>query len=329
MGGIFDLSGAGKVWGNTELNAFRMAIDDYQATNNKLTVKFKIEDCQHENSKGISAFQKLTSIDNIKYIVGPTWEVFVATMPLCEAKKVICFAPSHNGVGFQQKTTPLKYSFSAYFDERGYAEAIANEINLKKFNKIGLVSANSAYQDTLVNQLQRQLLVKPTFVERVNDEQSDFRSIILRHDATLDGLIIFLPADKIGQFIKQWAQIRSDKPTLFSDDTLYYLSLAEAKAVKQSGFRIMSSVPQAASDSDFTWTARYKKRFSKLPESPNGPVVYDEVQLLLSCIEDDPSTDSVSSCLARTKSYRGASGTISFGNSQTVTTRSFELLEYH
>ena len=56
LGGIFDLSGAGKVWGNTELNSFQMAIEDYRVEHPNFTVNFKIEYSQYQNNKAISAF---------------------------------------------------------------------------------------------------------------------------------------------------------------------------------------------------------------------------------------------------------------------------------
>jgi branched-chain amino acid transport system substrate-binding protein len=326
LGGIFDLSGAGKVWGHTELNAFKMAIDDFRSLGSSPNVSYEIEDSQHENNRGISAFQKLTSIDGIKYIVGPTWEIFVATIPLCEAKHIICLAPSHNGIGFQSKGSALKYSFSAYFDERGYAGALAAEVNSKKLAKVGIISANTAYHDTLLNFLRKELVVKPLFSERVNDSELDFRSLILRNPSDIDALIVLVQADQIGPFLRQWAQAGRKNPLIFSDDTLNYLSASESDSLKPLDLKIYCSIPKVAPDADGSWDARYKDRNGQLPQAPNGPIVYDETRLLLSCIAQNPAVDSVRTCLSGTTKYHGASGEISFGGSQTVTTRNFELV---
>ena len=64
------------------------------------------------------------------------------------------------------------------------------------------------------------------------DQQTDFRSLILRNQSNIDGLIVLLPADVTAGFFSQWSQVRKDKPTIFSDDTLHYLTPAEADIVR-------------------------------------------------------------------------------------------------
>ena len=103
IGGIFDLSSdAGAIWGNSEKDGFLLAIEDFKAAHPDTEIQYRLEDSAYSATASVSAFHKLTSIDGIRLIVGPTWEPFVAVMPLCQSRRVLCFAPSNFGPAFRE-----------------------------------------------------------------------------------------------------------------------------------------------------------------------------------------------------------------------------------
>ena len=166
IGGIFDLSsGPGAQWGITERNAFLLAIRNFRRHNPGLTVDFEVEDSAYSNQLSVSALQKLASLDGLKYIVGPTWEPFIAVAPVCESRRIICLAPSCNNQYFDR--AELKYVFTLWFDEREYSGVHADFINRHGYKKIALVSGISPYYDALTDAFLRRVKVKPAYLQRV------------------------------------------------------------------------------------------------------------------------------------------------------------------
>ncbi|RME58330.1 MAG: hypothetical protein D6780_06955, partial [Candidatus Dadabacteria bacterium] len=106
LAGLFDLSEAGKEWGEAEKNGFLLAIKEFQKKNKRIKVYYRIEDSGYVGAKAVSAFHKLAVIDNTQYLIGPTWETFVSIAPLCKKKKILCIAPSHGGEIFSKKDNP-------------------------------------------------------------------------------------------------------------------------------------------------------------------------------------------------------------------------------
>lgn len=320
VAGIFDLSaGAGSVWGQTERNSFLLAIADFEAKYKDIKVKVTLEDSHYSNTDSVKAIQKLISVDKIKLFVGPTWEVFSAIIPVCEIRKAICFAPSHNSVEFDNNM--LKYSFSAWFDEREYALAHANKLNSDNYKHTVLLTGTSAYYEALYVSMDSALKSKPVFSAKVLSDEKDFRSLITKIPSNVDSLAIFLLGDGAAQsFFKQWAEIRKDRPDVFTDDAVAYFD--PPLNLKSLGFKVFYSAPELKSDLLEDYSRRYKERFGQEPASPSGPVAYDETMILLNCARDSlPDTEKVRNCVAKTENYRGVSGLISFGGKQTSTGR--------
>ncbi len=319
LGGIFDISGAGAAWGVSEKRGFELAISDRQKSNPGSRIRYIIEDSAYSNTKAVSAFQKLTSVDGVKFIVGPTWEPFEAVLPLCESRKIVCLSPSYSSHSFDQTTT--KYSFSLWFDNDDYSKLIAEQINQIKDSSVALVSTISPYYDGLVDQLLTNLNLKPNTVERCNPSERDYRSVIGRIPKTIDSLVLFLLGDGGFQaFIRQWTELRTDRPTIYSDDAVLYLS--PAIDLDTQGFKLFYSAPDLTVLNSSGFNQRYLERFGEEPKSPSAAIAYDATRLLLDCIAADPkSSVEVSSCITRVSAHHGQSGIISFAGGNRVKTR--------
>lgn len=322
IGGIFDLtSEAGRIWGQAEKNAFLLAIRDFESRN-AIKVESFLEDSAYSNTASVSAFQKLTSVNGVKYIVGPTWEMFVATMPLCERNKVVCLAPSNNSLEFDNPK--LKFSFTAEFRENGYSDVIAAELNQKQLKDTIIFAAISPYADPLVENLLSKLKFKPAVVHRVLPANQDFRTLISKTPETAEALILFLLND--GQeyaFLKQWYEIKRHDILIYTDDSpIFDAALDKIRALKLD---IHYSRHYFPPDVKKRWDSKYQAAYGQAPQAPSSSVAYDETALLLECAKKDPDPASVSSCIASTTGYPGYSGTISFAGKQVAQDRKFEL----
>lgn len=315
IGGIFDLSGGGAIWGVSERNAFSLAVKDFEAKNPGTNVRTFIEDSQFSNKQTITALQKLISVDKVSYVVGATWETTVPMLSVCEARKVVCMSPSYHGKEYYQR--PWRYNFTAWFDDRSYTTAIAEAMNEKGYKNIVVYAAITPYYDALVENFLKLSKVKPLQVERMILDERDFRSTISSGPANVDAIVMLLDnAGQIQAFMKQWSELRKDRPDIYSDDLIVFLDPPED--VKRHGFHITYGYPVFDEGVLQEFTKRYEDTFHEKPQASSASVTYDETMLILECAQRDPSAESVRSCVAATKDYRGYSGVFSFNGAQTV-----------
>lgn len=318
IGGLFDLSGGGAIWGKSERNAFELAVTDFKSRHPGVQVQALVEDSQYSSKQTASALQKLISIDKTKYVVGTTWETTAVMMPICESRKVVCISPSYHGREYY--TRPWRYNFTAWFEDTGYMQALVGEMNARGYQRVAVFSAISSYYDQLVESFLALNREKPLTIERMALEERDFRSTITKTPEDLDAVVMLLDnAGQIQAFLKQWAELRKDRPDIYTDDLIVYLDPPED--VSRYGFTFYYSVPVFEPERLAEFSQRYEKAFGTAPEGSSAAVAYDETTIVLECALTDPAVEAVRNCVADTKGYRGYSGTFSFNGGQTVTDR--------
>ena len=325
LAGLFDLTGGGAIWGKTEKNAFLLACKDFEGRHPGVRVESLVEDTMFSSRHTVTAFQKVTSVNKVKYVVGATWETTVAMLPLCEAKKVVCLSPSYHGKEYYVR--PYRYSFTAWFDDRGYTSALVSEMNAKGYKRVAIFAALTPYYDSLVENFIPQSRATVVTQERMVLEERDFRSMLGKVPQNVDAILMLLDnAGQIQAFLKQWSELRKDRPVIYTDDLITYLDPPED--VKRYGFTFFYSYPVFDQKILDGFTKRYRDEYKLAPEGSSAAVTYDETMLLLECVSRDPAVDAVRDCIANTRDYQGYSGKFSFNGGQTVTDRTIGVREY-
>lgn len=318
VGGIFDLTGGGAIWGKTEHNAFLLACKDFESRHPHIDVKPFVEDSMFSSRQTVTALHKLTSVDKISYVVGATWETTVAMMPICEAKRVVCLSPSYHGKEYYER--PWRYNFTAWFDDRGYSRAISDHINSSHLKTIAIFAALTPYYDSLVENLVGNTTAKVVANNRFVLEERDFKSVIAKAPYDLAAIVMLLDnAGQIQAFLKQWSELRRDRPVVYSDDLIVYLDPPDN--ILKYGFTYYYSYPLFDSKQAEEFTSRYTSAYGSRPEGSSGSVTYDETMIVLGCATSSNSAEEARSCVAATSNYKGYSGVISLNGKQTVTNR--------
>src|SRR3989344_4441267 len=98
VGGIFALSGDAAYWGQDEMRGAQLAVDNANKNGgvNGRRIEFIVEDAPavEDLQKGVSAFKKLTEIDHVIAVIGPTWDnVAQAIAPLTDTEKTVVVSP--------------------------------------------------------------------------------------------------------------------------------------------------------------------------------------------------------------------------------------------
>lgn len=315
IAGLFDLTGGGAIWGVSEKNAFRMACEDFENAHPTIKVSPAIEDTAFSNRQTVTALHKVSSINKVSYVVGATWETTVAMMPICEAKKIICISPSYHGKEYY--TRPWRYNFTAWFDDREYAEAIVTQLNERGYDRIAVFAALTPYYDSLVEHLAPRFKGTIVRTERMILDERDFRGMIARLPHDIQAIVMLLDnAGQIQAFMRQWAETRRDRPDIYSDDLIAYLDPPEN--ISRYGFDISYSYPLLEASELHQFNERYRARYNEPPQGSSAIVTYDETMLLLSCMERSRDVEGVRECLANTHEYKGLSGRFSFDGKQTA-----------
>lgn len=325
IAGLFDLTGGGAIWGTSERNAFRMACEDFERDHPNTKVIPLIEDTMFSNRQTVTALHKISAIDKIHYVVGATWETTVAMMPICEAKKIICISPSYHGKEYY--TRPWRYNFTAWFDDRDYAETIVAQLNERGYERIAIFAAFTPYYDSLVEHLTPRFKGRITRTERMTLEERDFRAMIARVPRDIQAIVMLLDnAGQIQAFMKQWSETRRDRPDIYSDDLISYLDPPEE--ISRYGFDIFYSYPIFKASQLLRFNERYRARYNQPPTGSSAIVTYDETMLLLSCMHRAPEVEGVRECLVNTHEYDGLSGRFSFDGRQTASGRTIGIKRY-
>ena len=318
VAGLFDLTGGGAIWGKSERNAFLMACDDFTRDHPTVKVIPLVEDTMFSSRQTVTALQKVSSVDKISYVVGATWETTVAMMPLCEAKRILCVSPSYHGKEYYAR--PWRYNFTAWFDDRDYAGALVNQMNERGYKKIAIFAAITPYYDSLVEHLTPRAKGPIVSTQRMVLDERDFRSMIARVPRDVDAIVMLLDnAGQIQAFLKQWSELRRDRPDIYSDDLIEYLDPPEN--ITTYGFTYFYSYPIFDQTRLQTFNDRYRVAYKEPPQGSSAVVAYDETILLLLCAERSATLEATRECVATTRDFQGMSGTFSFNGGQTASGR--------
>jgi branched-chain amino acid transport system substrate-binding protein len=327
LGGIFDLTnGPGGLWGRGEQDGATLAVEDFNAKSKGLQAAFTSEDSGYDNAKSVSAFTKLTSLNRVAGIIGPTWEPFDAVMPICERKKVLCLSPSLGHAGFNAPS--VRYSFSLWFDNREYARAHMARLQDSKYAKVAIVSAMTSYYELVHDEFQNMLGSRVVASERVSPTAADMRALALKVPKNVDAVVVLLLGGGMAEeFFKRWVELRSDRPVIFTDDAILYYS--EGMHPPALGFKVFYSEPDTGPFDSENFSRRYQKRFGTVPQAPSAAIAYDAATLLLSCLaKNSASTEKTRECLAATEGFKGMSGTLSFAGGHMLKERRMKSTEF-
>lgn len=304
IGGIFDLSSSeGARWGKDERDGFLLAFK------NRPDIPLFVEDGGYSPKKAVSAFRKLVSIHKSNIVIGPTWENFFVTQPMCAQSNLLCISLSSNLGRFDDKSK--RHSLTMWLDERDYARAIAEKIRNENLKRISVVSAQSPYHELLTEQLQFQLEEKISSIKILPTTTNSFRDTIMSLPPDLDGIIILLPqSGGVSQFVRQWNELRNSRPNFFTDDYILYDRTAHSSIRKQ----IQYVAPHFDLSRQNQFLIEFEKAYGRIPASPAAAIGFDAGSLILACIgaTGKISVWDTEKCIRDTKKHEGISGTIDF-----------------
>jgi len=303
LGVITILTGQYSNVGQASANAARLAVEDFQKENPDQQIKLLLEDDGADQKKGLSAFQKLRSIDKADIILPISTFGIGAVHEIINRERRLTFImgnePYEPEDDFIYMVSPAAIPAEEAFGEHIAQENPNGEILViasqnQAILRFGLAACKGAGKRC-------ELIELPSSSE-------DNRALATRVASSKPAATLFVALPKDSAAFLKTLQGLNFKSKLYFDETIgnsladYREILGNLEFLKDAGYMSVNT------KIDPTFSARYKARFGVEPE-PWTDYAYDSVRLTL--FLKDRSPDDARKWL-QGNSYQGVSGQIIF-----------------
>jgi branched-chain amino acid transport system substrate-binding protein len=318
------LTGDVAMYGIPTLSGMKMAKDEVNQAGGVNGQKLEIVEADNRGDKpeGANITQKFISRDRVVAIVGdPTTGITKVVAPICERNKVVLLSAGATGTGVVELG---KYIFRDTLLDTVAIPALVDyftkTLGYKKFAVI--TSDNNDYSVGLTQVFKNAIKGRNVTVvaeEKVKDGDKDFSAQITNIKAKTPDIIFFSGYYTEGALIMKETRKQGMKVNMFGGDGLYSPTLislggsAVAGSMVYVGFSPEQPTPETARFIE-TYKAKNKGQVPGLFEAQG----YDAVKILAEAMKRAKSNQPVKfrNEVAKTKAFKGVSGTITFRANQ-------------
>jgi branched-chain amino acid transport system substrate-binding protein len=316
IGVILPLSGDASVYGKNLQNGIELALEEGEKNNlSEMQVKLIYEDSKVDPKLAVNAFQKLSTIDKCKIVLGGFSSSEVLSMaPIAEKNKIILISPTASSPNITDagdyifRTTP-----SDNFDGEIMAKFAFNELKLKN---IAIIYSNNDYGQGIskvfikkFTDLGGEISAERSFESGANDFKSQLTALKVSHP---DGLYI-IAASEIGTILKQKAELN------LNDVKIFTVGLVENPMVIEIAGNAANntyySYPSYQINSDDKtvkdFIAKFKAKYGTAPDVL-AAYGYDLMNITLLAIKNGNDADKIKTSLYNLKDFNGVTGETSF-----------------
>lgn len=304
IGAILPLSGAYASLGNYLKKGIDLAYQKLPAEDQAL-IQIIYEDDQLSAPKAVSAFHKLTRVNNVDSVFVLGSGIGNAIAPLAERSKKLMISIGASDTGFVQDRD---FVFIHWVSPHTEAQVMLAEIEKRGYSRLALVTSEQegalALERALLTEAEKRgtdsiFLLK----ERFLTEDRDFKTFIARARARrVDGIAVVLMPGSLAAFAKQVRDHRLDSELfgfeLFEDDN----------EVRASDGALVGRWYVNADEVSADFQKEYRARYSEQPGWAAGNA-YDTLNLVLSGLKEAGRDNlKIAAQLRAVKDYRGAAG---------------------
>ncbi len=303
--GVMDsVTGPGETYGNIAVRAKQMAADEINDAGgiNGRRLELVVEDSKCSAQDAIVAFNKLTSVDNVKIILGTSCSsAMLGVAPLAEEAGVILFSGlasnadiAHAGdYIFRTQISDLEVgintgnvlwadgirSLATITEETDYAEGVRRN-SVARFEEIGgqVVAA-----------------------ERFSSDITDFRTQLAKLIAANPDALHISPQSEFaaGTIIKQARELGYDGP-IYGETVSVGTTALEIAGDAATGMRAITNAPDPNNQKAQEVLANFRSRYDYITLPWHLGSAYDDVYITAECLKqtnDDQDADGFRDCL--------------------------------
>ncbi len=335
IGFLGALTGDVAMYGQPTLLGMKMAADKINQSGGVNQAKIEIVEADNRGDKqeAASIVQKFISRDKVAAIVGdPTTGITKVAAPICERNRVVLLSAGATGTGVVELG---KYIFRDTLLDTVAVPALIDYFTKNLgYKKVAVITSdNNDYSVGLTQVFKNAVKGKSLQIiteEKVKDGDKDFSAQITNIKAKNPDIIFFSGYYTEGALIMKEARKQGIKIVLFGGDGLYSPTLISlgGSAIEGSmvyvGFSPEQPTPETAKFID-EFKSQNKGKIPGLFETQG----YDAVNILAEAMKRAKSNEPTKfrNEVAKTKAYKGVSGTITFQANQEPVKSPVYLLE--
>lgn len=330
IGGAFGLTGDAAEWGQDELRAAQLAIEEANAEGgiDGKQIVLIAEDTKSSAKDTLSAVQKLIAVDGVPVIIGPTWgDSFGAVIgPLGEEAQVVQITPS-GALEVAEANASYGHYFSTWYPQQPEAERHMRFLAERGYDSVVVIHDedpfNTVFAQIYIAQAQQHGI-------QVQEELSiplgtrDFRTILLRaneHGPDVVFVSIFDVAE-LGNIIKTMQELGMDAK-LMSTASAQTNALIDSYASYAEG-NIYYTFPDTGSERYREFEERFSARHGAPPTAASAGPAYDATRAAIAALRSGASSGTeVRDALAGLAIDGTIVGTLSFNEAGQIATAPF------
>lgn len=324
IGAILTLSGNAAPYGESAKNALDMGLKEINSKNLLSGKKISLvyEDDQLDPKTGVTAFKKLTEIDQVPCVIGPlTSSVALAIAPLANEKRVVMLSPSASSPAL---TTAGDYIFrnvaSDEFETKVMARYAYESLNLQR---VGLIYVNNDFGVGFKQFFSKffinhggEVLVS----EGYEQGATDFRTQLLKIKIPRIDALYLIGYKEMGNVLRQAKELG------IVTQFLSYSAVEDPDIINQAGdateglvYTRQSFDPDDPQDVVKKFSSSYRELYKRDPD-PYAALAYDSIMILAKVInEGGDSPEEIKRTLYGIEGFPGVTGETTFDNNGDVT----------
>ena len=315
IGVIDPLSGTSGYLGEYIRNALVISAEDINSKGgiNGRPLQLIFEDSQGDTKTAITNYNKLTQIDQTKFVLTTLSHVVLAIAPLAEQDRIINFAVAAAAPSI---TNAGDYTFRHNVLPQEETDIMAHFLINKGIKKIIVIYVNTesgvSYSESFKKQYESlggQIILQETYTKG----SSDFRTILAKiKELNIKDVFGMCYPDELGTLIKQSKEFGLNL-NFYSGYAAESPKLIEIAGQNANGLLVTTFFNLDSPDTLFKrYKQKYIKSYNQEPEL-YGSVAYDNLRILaeaMSHCKDPKDTECVKQELYKIKDFPGITGSI-------------------
>lgn len=289
IGAVIGLTGDAASWGEMSLRGAQMAVEDLNKKGgvNGKKVELLVEDMKSSSQGSISAVQKLTSIDKVNAIIGPTWiDVYQGAQGVVEGKNIVMITPD-SGVEAFNTPTVNKNTFSLWYRSQPKAELLNDFLKSKDVKRLVIIHQNDAYYNDLGARIESGAVKRGITVvrhESINGGETDFKTLLTKVKSDKADMVFFALYDQkaMDAFFKNRTQLALETPLVTDEFGQDYLENPDYKSLVNDLYFF------SATRQDDSFEVEFKKKYEGLVPRFGASNGYDTIMILAQALAKQP-----------------------------------------
>ena len=304
IGVMESLTGPGETYGNMAVRAKQMAADEINAAGgiDGRMLEFIVEDSKCSAQDAITAYKKLTDVDEMKIILGTSCSgAMLGVAPLAEEDGVVLFSGLASNPDIANAGD---YIFRTQISDIEVGTNTGNALWADGIRKLATITEETDYAEgvrrTSVAQFEKnggQVVV----AERYSSDITDFRSQLTKLIAASPDALHIAPQSEFaaGSIVKQARELGYQGP-IYGETVTVGTTALEIAGDAATGLKAITAAPDPDNEKAQEVLANFRERYQYITFPWHLSSAYDDVYIAAECLkqtQDDQDADGFRDCL--------------------------------